>query len=234
MNWGGTTVVDQRRSLVAVAVLGVLVVSCAQTRKSLVTPEFSSAVMSIRSVGVLVVESEVLDLGAFRKSTPNAEKTGKARTCLGAAAVSSLQARGFEAVLLPDEEPSRELAREYRTLRGDIMMERKFAGSAGKIEGMAPLSAAPAVLRGRNLDGVLLVSGIDHHASVASRLAGLSPILGGGGAGIAYADIALLDATGRILFYDEWEGSDVALTEEKGAARVCRELSAGLVAGTRP
>lgn len=212
-------------SLVAAVILAT---GCAAPKSSLTSADYQDRAGRIRKVGVVVAEGRIMDLGAGGGVALNPEATKRCTANTAAAAKQSIEGRGYEVVLLPLDDDTRALLSDYMKVRGEITMP--FPSNQGKIEGLPPLAAVPAATTRSGADAIVFVGALDH-VSTGGRKAMMGALLllgWSGGHGNAFADLAVVDGSGRIIFYDRKFGSNYTLTEDDDVQKVVGNLVAGL------
>ncbi|HEY5999523.1 MAG TPA: hypothetical protein VI078_09540 [bacterium] len=204
--------------------LALLAAGCASPQSHVVSAGFTGRLGEAKRVGVAVADAQIYRLEAAGGLVWDAAGSGTCRERLQRAVAREVAGRGLIAVELTVDDEVQALLKEYQQARGAIL--DPFAASGGQIAGVAPLPAAVRVASREALDAVVIVSGRDH-VSTAGRQAmmGALLLLGVvGGKGLAYADLALIDPSGAVLFYDRKRGSQYNLTREDDVGNVCAEL----------
>ena len=221
-----------KRSIVLsfVLLMAGLAAGCASGKSSLKSQDIADRVESIKRVGVIVAEARIYNLGAGGSKEFNPDASERCEKCAESAALKSLVDRGYVAVLIPLDDDVRALLSDYAKARGDI--STPFQSNQGKIEGVPLLACAPQTCAKNDVDGVVFVGAVDHVSTGGRKaLLGAMAVFGiTGGQGIAYADLSVVDRTGKLLYYDQKSGTNYSLTDDSNVLKVYGELVAGLPA----
>lgn len=216
------------RALFAVLLTGAFAAGCAAERSYVTTRDFPEAGRAIRKVGVVVAEARLLDVTVAAEVSKNIEGSERCLPLVEAAAVRSLSDRGYEAVPLAYDDEMRSLVAEYAQIR-----QRLVGAYADKkpIEIVPPLPRAQQVAAARGVDAIAFVSVRDLVGSKGRKF--LSILLTGSiyqmSGGSSEAELALLDAAGRPIYFDVWKlEGNLDWSDDEDIVEVCGKLTAGL------
>ncbi len=217
--------------LFAILALQVLFFSgCATSKSYQISPDFSSRSGEPRRVGI------VFDVHIYTQNGEDSKRSEQSLKYFEEASVRELTNNGYAVTVLPFSDDLRMLLAQYKHTRG--VMVRPFSDNQGKVDGLAPLTGMVPVLGKEDIDGIVIVNGIDHLPTSTAVVGGLalSALTGvyWGANAIAYADFALLDKAGRIVFYDSRHGENYNLTNEESVFKVSSELASDLNIARQP
>lgn len=218
-------------------------VGCAAPRGGvgMKAPDFAGRAKGIRTIGVVVVEARVIEIGADGSESIAIEKTSRCLSRLESVGVDSLRRLGYDAVLLPYDEEIRRLTTEYFAAHQQI----GAAISAGQPVGSTPpFEPVRAVATARGLDAIAVFKLRVTDPTVGRFV--LRQMRHKRTGGLTQADVALLDGAGRVLYYRYFsEESDMGfspfVSRDKNAfgflggpstlVEVCERLTADLAQG---
>lgn len=207
-----------------VIVTAILGAGCAAEKSSLTSTDFPDRVGGVRKVGIVVAEAQIINLTASGGTSFNPKASERCGTCAAAATQQLLSGRGYQVVVIPLDDDTRPLLAAYTSVRGSIFMP--FPSNQGRIEGLAPLAGIPAACAKIGVDALVFLGARDHVSTKGRTV--LMLLGGGGGHGIAYADLAAVDSSGKIIFYDRKFGTGYTLANDEGVREIFDELVAGL------
>lgn len=211
--------------------LTALLAGCA-TSQYQASSEFSGHAGELKKIGI------VTDIRIYAAGGLAAEKSAQSAKDFEAASLQNLADKGYAVTVLPLDDDLRTVLTQYQAVRNNIA--KPFSASGGKVAGLAPIPGAAALAAKTNVDGIVILNGMDSVVNSTAFTAGLvgSILMGAAGAGpqepIGYADIAILDKTGKITFYDGRNGTQVNLTNADGVADVVSAFANDLVVARQP
>lgn len=218
-----------RKLIPCLAVVACLLApGCAARKSSLTAADYAERAGNSRKIGILMVGTGVRHLHAGGGSSPDADTSAQCASCAAQAVEQALVGRGYEAATLPLDRDYLLLLRAYRQVRDDLFN----AGPADTrtLPKLAPLPSAPGLCAKNGVDALVVVGACDQHFPEGGRAvfwdqAVLRVYFG---RGAAYADLATVDCTGRIVHYGQESGSYCTLSDEAGVHKVFDDLVAGL------
>lgn len=212
--------------------LAALLSGCAGT-PYMATSDFSGHAGELKKIGV------VTDIRIYTPGGLAADRSAQSMKDFEAVSVQDLTDKGYVVTVLPLDDGLRAVLTQYQAVRQRI--ERPFDSSGGQIEGLAPIPGAAAAVAQANVDGIVIVCGVDHlmsgmafGASLAGRVLTQGALAPSTREPIGYADFAILDKTGRITFYDGRSGTQVNLTNADGVGDIASAFAKDMVLARQP
>jgi len=218
-----------RRLIPCLAVVAsLLAAGCAARKSSLTAADYRERAGDPRKIGILMVGTGVRHLHAGGGSSPDTERGAQCAACAVEAVGQALAGRGYEAAALPLDRDYLLFLAAYRQVRDDLF--NAAPSDTRTLPGLAPLPSGPALCAKNGVDALIVVGACDQHFPEGGRAVfwdqAVLRIYFGRGA--AYADLAAVDCTGRIIHYGRESGSYCTLSDEAGVHQVFDDLVAGL------
>ena len=211
--------------------LGSLMAGCSFSKFYHVSNDSKCQGPKFKKVGVVIAQAEIFNLSASGFASPNFEKSAQSMKLFESAVVNEFNRKGFLAVLLPVDDDLRALIKQYDNTRPNFQQE-------WDIDTIPNLQATVPVLTRAGVDAIAIIWALDHISTAGRKALNVTSnvimfFLGGGAVvlnGEAYGELALLDKSGKLAFFNLKKGKNYNLTEEESVSSFCSALVNDLVA----
>lgn len=181
--------------------LGALLLSGCASKTHLANPDFGNRIQTVKKVGVVIAEAKVFELNFGGSRELKSDWTAQALINLETSSISLLNGSGFESRLLQHDERMQGLVEHYNRLQRHDLVRLVARGE--------PLPERTAkelkeYLDQQGLDALVLVRGVDNVSSAGRQSARVVLMMLGSYAASApaFVDMAVVDRSGTILFFD--------------------------------
>jgi hypothetical protein len=210
-----------------------LAAGCAARKSSLTVADYQERAGTVRKIGIVMVGTGIRHLHRGGGSSSDADSSAQCASCAVETVEQALAARGHAAAALPLDRDYLMLLAAYRQVRDELF--NASPSDTRTLPGIAPLAGAPGLCAKNGVDALVVVGACDQHFPAGGRAVfwdqALLRIYFGRGA--AYADLAAVDRTGRIIHYSQQSGSYCTLSDQDGVHKVFDELVSGLPPAAR-
>lgn len=210
-------------------ILASLMTGCLSSRSYQPFMDYRSQAPKLKRIGVVIAQAEILNLGAGNDTWPDFEKSAQSKIFFESAVVNEFNRKGYAAVLLPIDDDLRALIKQYDNTRPNFQQDRDIYTTPN-------LQSTVPVLTRADVDAIAIIWALDHISTAGRKALNVTSniilfILGTGGVvlnGETYCELALLDKSGKLIFFKLKKGKNYNLTEEDSVSRICSELVSDL------
>ena len=205
----------------AVVAMALSFAGCATQKPYQFTPELNNQSGEMKKIGV------VFDVHIYASNGEDADRSAQSRKIFEDTSVRELVNKGYAVSVLPLDDDLRTLSTQYQNTRGSIA--RPFSDTKGEVKDLMPLAGMPPVLAKTDVDGIVFVDGVESDPSRASVIGGLALGALTGFFSVptvtSYADIAVLDKSGKIVFYDRRFGQNYNFSDDVIVSNVLSDFA---------
>ena len=222
-------------------VLGSLIAGCSSSTSYHVSKDYRSQAPKLKKVGVVIAQTEILNLGLGNYTWPDFEKSAQSKKFFESAAVMEFNRKGYAAVLLPIDDDLRALIKQYDNTRPYILYlystniitgNPMAKGDKGEFDTIPSLKSTVPVLTRAGVDAIAIIWASSQISTSGRTALSITTAVFGVVVphGKTYGELALLDKSGKIVFFKLKKGKNYNLTEEDSVSRICSELVSDLEA----
>ena len=202
---------------------------CAGPRSYSSQSDFPTTWKQAKKVGVIVPVVDVFEIAVGGQLTLDKEQSSAALKSMEAGTVKAFTEKQLEAKIMAFD-PALEIAlKSWIPIYPNI--RQQFPDSKTPTSTPIIMSNAQELCKQHAVDMIAVIRGKDHVQSAGRKAANVAltvafAVLGGvhSSRGIAYADLALIDASGRTIFYDQNSGTNFTLTSSGDAVSIVSQM----------
>jgi|GEM_PF-3523130 len=203
--------------------LVVMLTSGCAGKTHLANPELGNRIQTVKKVGVVIAEAKVFELNFGGSRELKSDWTAQAMENLEKASVNLLNANSFDSKLLASDERIQNLVGYYNRLQRHDLIKLISRGE------QLPEKTSREIkeyLDQQGLDAIVMVRGVDNVSSAGRQSARVVLMVMGAYAASAPAivDMAVVDRTGTILFFDSKVEDGQDLRKPDNASYMLRVL----------
>jgi len=204
-------------------VLASLMMGCSSSTSYRVSKDYRGQAPQLKKIGVVVAQAQILNLSVLGFALPDSEKSAQSAKLFESAVLSEFSLKGYSVVLLAIDDDLRALINQYNSTRQNIHQE-------WDIDTIPNLKSTVPVLTRAGVDAVAIIWALDKISTSVRKTALVASwvLLHPSPGGKYHAELALLDRSGKRIFYNLKTGTEYNLTEEDDVSRICSELVSDL------
>lgn len=211
-----------KKLFVPMMFLVMLINGCAG-KTHLASPELGNRIQTVKKVGVVIAEAKVFELNFGGSRELKTDWTAQAMENLEKVSINLLNTNGFDSKLLATDERAQNLIGYYNRLQRHDLIKLVSKGEQLPEKISQDLKG---YLDQQGLDALVLVRGVDNVSSAGRQSARVVLMMMGAYAASAPAivDMAIIDRTGLILFFDSKVEDGQDLRKQDNANYMLGEL----------
>lgn len=202
---------------------------CAGPKSYSVQNDFPTIWQQTKKIGVIVPAVDVFEIAVDGQLTLDKDQSAIARKSIEEGALKAFTDKKFEAKLLTYD-PAVEASLKswfpiYKNIRDHFPDSKTLTNSPVIMENAGQLC------KQQDFDMIVIIRGRDHVQSAGRKAANAAltvafAVLGGvhSSRGIAHADLALVDSSGKTVFYDQKSGTNFTLTDTGDAESIVSQM----------
>lgn len=202
---------------------------CAGPKSYSVQTDFPATWKQTKKVGVIVPAVNVFEIAANGQLTLDKEQSTTALKSMEEGTIKAFTEKQLEAKMLTFD-PALDVAlKSWFPIYPNI--RNHFPDSKTPASTPIAMSNAQELCKQHSVDMIAVVRGRDHVQSAGKKAANAAltvafAVLGGvhSSRGIAHADLALIDANGKTVFYDQKSGTNFTLTNTGDAESIVSQM----------